>query len=282
MYRLLRVLAAAGILEEQPGRLFRLTGLGRGLRSDVPESLAGWVRFVGRPYEWAAWTRLPEAVRTGGHAFLIEHGADVWTYRGARPDEAVIFNRAMNSASGRMAEHVVAAHDFSRYRVVVDVGGGGGRLIAAILARNPDTRGILFDVPHIVAESRPYIEASGLAGRCELIGGSFFESASIPRGGDAYVLKSIIHDWHDDDSLKILAACRAAMETSARLLLVERLIAGPNEGLEAKLSDLNMFVTAGGQERAADEFRELLNRASFQMLNIVPAGVTNVIEAAPA
>lgn len=280
MYRLLRVLAAAGILEELAGRRFRLTVLGQGLRSEVPESVAGWVRFVGRPYEWAAWTRLTEGIRSGGHPFRIAHGSDVWTYRRDHPEEAAIFNRAMNSSSGRMADDVVAAHDFSRYRMVVDVGGGGGKLIATILARNPRTHGILFDVPHIVANSRPYIESSGVADRCQLIGGSFFES--VPRGGDAYVLKSIIHDWYDDDSLKILTACRAAMESSATLLLVERLIPGPNEGLEAKLSDLNMFVAPGGQERTADEFRELLGRASFRMQSIVPAGVTNVIEAAPA
>jgi hypothetical protein len=280
LYRLLRAVAAIGVLEELPGRRFRLTELGEGLRSDVPGSLAGWAAFIGRRSDWTGWARLIDGVRSGDFPFQLEHGTDPWSYRRAHPDEVPIFNRAMNSMSSQMAESVVAAYDFSRFGTVVDVGGGGGALIVEILSRNPAVRGVLFDEPHVVADARSYIEQAGLAGRCELVGGSFFET--VPGGADAYLLKSVLHDWYDEDAERILKVCRAAMRPDALLLIVERLIGPPNEGAVAKLSDLMMLVAAGGRERTADEWETVLRASGFELRSIVPTDDVAVIEAGMA
>lgn len=279
LYRLLRAVATTGVLEEQPERRFQLTDLGKGLRSDVPGSLAGWAAYIGRGYYWEAWSRLFEGVRTGAHAFRLVHGTDPWTYRRAHPDEAVIFNRAMNSTSEPVARSVVEAYDFSRFGTIVDVAGGGGVLLAVILARHPQARGVLFDMPHIVADSRAFLEQAGLLERCRLEGGSFFEK--VPSGGDAYLLKSILHDWLDADAVRILRTCRAAMRTDTPLLVIERVVGPPNDGFDVKFSDLNMFVAAGGQERTVEQWRALLAAGGFELRRAVAADGWSVLESWP-
>ncbi len=278
LYRLLRAVAAIGVLEELPERRFALTELGEGLRSDVSASLAGWAAFVGRGYYWAAWSRLIDGVRTGGHAFRLEHGTDPWTYRRTHPEEIPVFNRAMNSVSGQLAASLVVAYDFSKFRTIVDVGGGGGALIAAILDRHPGVRALLFDLPHIVAETRGFIEQAGFAARCELVGGSFFDS--VPAGGDAYVLKSVLHDWYDADVKRILEVCHQAMRPDAVLLVIERLLAPANEGVEGKFSDLNMLVAAGGCERTIEEWDAVLRASRFGRQGVTLVNDFAVIEAA--
>ena len=279
LFTLLRAVATLGVLEELPDRRFQLTELGQGLRSDAPRSLAGWTAFIGSPMHWRTWGRLLDTVRTGEQGFRLEHGTDPWTYRREHPEEVAVFNRAMNSASGVVAEAVVDAYDFSRFGTVVDVGGGGGRLLAEILSRHPGVKGVLFDLPHVVADSRAFIEQSGLADRCRLEGGSFFEKA--PADGDAYVLKSVLHDWYDEDALRILKTCLTAMREDALLLVVEGLVGPPNEGREVKFGDLNMMVAAGGQERTAEEWEVLFRAAGFELRRIVPAAGRAVLEAAP-
>jgi O-methyltransferase domain/Dimerisation domain len=278
LYRLLRAVAAIGVLEELPERRFALTEVGEGLRSDVSGSLAGWAAFVGREYYWAAWSRLIDGVRTGGHAFRLEHGTDPWTYRQTHPEEIPIFHRAMNSVSGQVADSLAAAYDFSRFRSVVDVGGGGGALIAAILGRHPGVRAVLFDLPRMVADARLFIEAAGFGARCELVGGNFFDG--VPSGGDAYVLKSVLHDWYDADVKRILDVCHAAMRPDAVLLVIERLLEPPNEGADGKFSDLNMLVAAGGCERTTEEWEAVLRAGGFGRRGITLVHGSAVIEAA--
>jgi SAM-dependent methyltransferase len=277
LYRLLRAVAAIGVLEELPGRRFMLTELGEGLRSGVPGSLADWAAFIGRRYCWAAWSRLIDGVRTGGHAFRLEHGTDPWTYRQLHPEEVPIFNRAMNSLSRQVVDSLVAAYDFSRFQTVVDVGGGGGALVAAILGQFPGVRAVLFDLPHVVADARGFIEKAGIAGRCELVGGSFFER--VPSGGDAYLLKSVLHDWYDEDVERILKVCHAAMRPGAVLLVLERLLAPPNEGAEGKFSDLNMLVAPGGRERTREEWDAVLRAGGFKLQGVTPVYSFAVLEA---
>jgi hypothetical protein len=187
----------------------------------------------------------------------------------------------MISASSRRIGPVLAAYDFSGIRTIVDVGGGHGAFIAAILSAYPTMRGILFDLPHVVAGAQPLLEAAAIVGRCETIGGSFLEAT--PRGGDAYLLSKVIHDWGDDRAAEILMNCRRVMAAHSRLLLVEAVIPPGNTPHPGKLADINMLVAnTGGRERTEAEFRSLLNTAGFTLTRIVPTqGESSVIEGTP-
>jgi hypothetical protein len=200
------------------------------------------------------------------------------SYRQTHPEEIQVFNRAMNSVSGQVADSVAATYDFSKFRTIVHVGGGGGALIAAILDRHPSVRALLFDLPHVVAEARRFIERAGFAARCELVGGSFFES--VPANGNAYLLKPVLHDWYDADVKRILEVCHAAMPPDAVLLVIERLLAPPNEGAEGKFADLNMLVAAGGCERTTEEWEAVLRASRFSWRGVTLVNDSAVIEAA--
>ena len=277
LYRLLRALASIGVLREENGRRFGLTTLGAGLRSDSSESLAGWASYVGTPDYWQAWGALEHSVRTGENAFRHVHGTDPWTRRAQHPEKSAVFDRAMTSLSRQVAASVLAAYDFGRFGTVVDVGGGNGAFLAAILAAYPAVRGVLFDQPHVVAGAAPILAAAGVADRCQVVGGSFFET--IPRSGDAYVLKAILHDWEDEQSVTILRACRRAMADGATLAVVERELGPANASPDAKFSDLNMLVGPGGRERSPADYAALFEAAGFRFVRFVPSVVgTGVYE----
>jgi len=271
LYRLLRVLASIGVLREGDDRLFSLTELGDALRSDAPRSLRAWAAFSGQPSIRAAWAALADSDRTGANAFKLVHGVDVWEYRREHPDESDLFDQAMAGLSHGVIDSLLEAYDFGRFRTIVDVGGGNGALLRALLERYENLRGVLYDQPHVV-------EGVDLGPRGEVVGGSFFET--VPEGADAYVLKWIIHDWLDEEALAILRTVRRAGGT---LLVVERVLGGPNETPEAKLSDLNMLVAAGGMERTLEEFGALFAAAGYRLERAVPtASAMHVLEAAPA
>ncbi len=281
LYRLLRALAAVGLLREADGRRFVLTALGEPLRSDVPGSLAGWAAFVGRPGFWQSWGALLHSVRTGENAFRHVHGTDVWGWRAERPEESAVFDRAMASLTGGADQALIEAYDFGRFGTVVDVGGGNGALIASLLGAFPAMQGILFDQPHVTAAAPDVLTAAGVADRCRVVGGSFFDG--VPEGGDAYVLKSIVHDWEDAEAVAIVRACRRAAGDGAALLLIERDLGPPNEAPAAKLSDLNMLVNPGGRERSVEEYAALFDAAGFAFVGATPtASGLSVLEAVPA
>jgi hypothetical protein len=274
LYRLLRALATVGVLREDDARTFELTELGEHLRSDDPQSIAGWAAFAGTPSIWAAWGALDHSVRTGENAFAHVHGDDVWTYRSTRPEESARFDRAMASHTGRAADAVLEVEDFARFSLIVDVGGGDGTLLAKILARRPEARGILFDQPHVVAKAV-------VPERCEAIGGNFFEG--VPEGGDAYLLKAIIHDWEEREAVAILQGARRAIAPQGRLFLIEWVLGDPNERPAAKFSDLNMLVAPGGRERRLDEYAALFDAAGFRLVGETEtSNGHSVIEAAPS
>jgi len=281
LYRLLRALASVGVFREEEGGRFALTDLAAGLRSDVPASLAGWAAFVGEPYQWQAWAALEHSVRTGENAFRHVHGTDSWTFRARHPELSAGFDRAMTSLSRQVTAAVLAAYDFGRFGTVVDVGGGNGALLAAILAEHPALRGVLFDQPHVVAGAGPLLAAAGVDDRAAVVGGSFFDA--VPEGGDAYVLKAILHDWEDEDCLRILRTCRRAMADGAALLVVERELGPPNKTPDGKFSDLNMLVGPGGRERAPEEYAALFAAAGFRFVGGAPSDVgTGVFEGTAA
>jgi hypothetical protein len=262
LYRLMRALAAAGVFHEEDGQRFSLTPIGDCLRRDAPESAYGWAMFVGSEYHWKVWRGLEQSVRTGETAAGHVLGTDVWTYRQQHPKLGVAFDLAMESNSNHQVATLLPIFDFGRFATIVDVGGGTGFFLAAILSRHPGARGVLFDQPQVVAGAPAVLERAGVADRCEVIGGDIFQA--VPEHGDAYVLKSILHDWNDQDSLAILRTCRRAMTDGAALLVVERDLGGPNDRLENKLSDLNMLTGPGGRERSQRDYAALLEAAGFE------------------
>jgi hypothetical protein len=275
LYRLLRALAPEGIFEELPERRFALTPKAELLRSDAPGSLHAWGEFIGRPYFWQGWGELLHSVSTGKSGVEKVVGMDPWEWRQQHPEDTGYFDRAMTSMTRIMSPAVVGAYDWGQFGVIADIAGGHGAQLADILAKFPKPRGILFDQPHVVEGAPAILHAAGVADRVRVVGGSFFES--VPQA-DGYILKHILHDWYDDDCVRILETIRAAAATSARLLVIERLIEGPNEGAAAKSSDLNMLVGPGGMERTRDEFEALLTLGSWRLVAAHPAGTHHVIE----
>ena len=278
--RLLRTLAAAGVLHEAQDGTFELTAVGQAMRTDVPDSLAPAVAMLDRDYAHEAWRHLEDTVRTGRNAFSTLHGEDVWTWRGARPDEAKIFDRAMTAQSAGVGAAVAAAFDFGSRAVVADIAGGEGSLVAAVLRTHPHLRGILFDQPSVVGRAVA-VRAPDLVGRCDVVGGSFFES--VPSGADVYIMKAILHDWEDAECLSILGNIRAVIPDTGALLLVERVLGPPNQDLEGRLSDLHMLLIPGGRERTRREWTALLEAGGFRLDDVRPArGPWQLVVATPA
>ena len=280
LYRLLRALAAAGVLHEGQDRTFSLTAVGQYLRCDISGSRHAWATFSGLPSYWGAWGQLLHSVRTGGNAFKHMHGIDVWAYRAQNPTESEIFDVAMREGSLRAFDDVAAICDFRRFKRIADIGGGDGSFLASILKAQDGCNGILFDQPHVVAAASTVLREAGVTERCKVVEGNFFEG--VPPGCDAYLLKFIIHDWQDEQAVALLRMCRRACKMSGRLVVVERVLASANEGLEDKLSDLNMLVSAGGRERTLEEFEVLFGAAQLAPVSVMRGnGWLTVIEAAP-
>jgi hypothetical protein len=269
--RLLRFLVSEGVFSlEEDGR-YGLTPLGELLRSDGIPSNRRAAIFYGCPEIWAAWGTLAEVVRTGQSGFELAHGESLFEYAAEHADFAAVFNDFMSEmARPRIA---AAAYDFTGVNVLVDVGGGDGSTVAAILANYSALNAVLFDLPAVVAGSDAVLETAGVAGRCRVVAGDFFES--VPTGGDVYLLSNILHDWEDDRCSRILSNCRAAMPTGARLVIVEAVV--PEKPSPVLLVDMQMMVVAGGVQRTASEFRGLLEPAGFTDMRVLSPGL---IEAA--
>jgi len=269
--RLLRALASIGVLEKADTR-YALTPMGDYLRSDRPGSLHAWAMLHSRSYFWNSWSALEHSIRTGENSFRHVYGTSVWEHRAAHPEESAVFDRAMAAGTSLTNRAILESSDFARFGTLVDVGGGNGALLAAILPRYPDLRGILFDQPHVVGPD--LLEAAGVLDRCAIVGGSFFEA--VPEGGDAYVLKFILHDWEDSEARAILAACRRAMAAGTSLFVLER----HTDGAELRFADLHMLVSPGGRERTLEEFQALLEATGFRLVGSTPAGsIVSIIEA---
>lgn len=280
LYRLLRALGSIGLLSETDGHLFELTPIGQSLRSEAPGSLRGLALLYGDEWLYGAYGALLYSVQTGESAFEHVHGTGFFEYLDQNAEAAAVFNDAMTAFSRQEEAAILAAYDFSRFERIVDVGGGRGSLLAAVLGAYPNAEGILFDQPSVVEGAPSLLTESGVTGRCRVEGGDFFDK--IPAGGDAYVLKRVIHDWDDEQSLRILRNCRAAMTNEAHLLLNESIVPSGGEPSEAKLFDINMLVSCGALERTEQEYEDLLDAAGFEMTRAVPTrSPLSLIEARP-
>ena len=280
LYRVLRALASVGVLESHD-RQFAQTPLSETLGTDAPGSLRWFtVSELGQEH-YPAWGNLMQSVRTGEIAFDHFFGVDVWGYFQRNPEDAAVFNDSMTAVTAAANQEIMTKYDFSGFKKVVDVGGGHGGLITSILKNNSHVRGVLFDAPQVIEGARPKIEAAGLADRCETVSGDFFKS--VPAGGDAYVMKWIIHDWDDQKAVTILRNCRNEMQPNGKLILVDCVVPETNEPHFSKFIDLNMLVMTGGKERTEEEFEELLADAGFKLLRVIPTDVpTSIVEAEPA
>jgi len=280
LYRLLRALASLGIFAETTDGRFQLTAFAQTLRSDVPGSLRGLALLFGDEWLWQAYGRTLHSVTTGLPAFDLVHGQALFEYLHRRPEAASIFDQAMTANSEQESTAVLAAYDFSDAVNLVDVGGGQGALLAAILKAYPQAYGVLLDQGSVIDRARSVIDYAGVADRCAMMPGNFFEA--VPDGGDLYVLKSILHDWDDRQSMTILKNCREVMRRGSRLLVIERVVPEGNEPSEAKLFDINMLVVTGGLERTEREYQKIFEAAGFELTRIIPTKApVSIVEGVP-
>ena len=280
LYRTLRLLTSFGIFSEVEPLRFEQTPLSELLRSEIPGSLRQWMRMVGLPVWGPMFADAMHSVKTGEPSFKRSVGVEFFEYLMGRPRDGEIFNEAMTSLGQDVDAAVVQAYDFSSVRRLVDVGGGHGALISAILQANPELKGILFDRPHVIEGAVRTLSAAAVADRCEINGGDFFES--VPAGGDAYILKWIVHDWDHDRAVSILRNCRRAITQTGRLLLIETVIPGPDEPHAGKIMDFVMLLGLGGQERTEQQYAGLLREAGFELRTVVPtASAMSLVEATP-
>lgn len=271
LFRLLRFLTGVGLFAEVAPRRFALTPLGGLLRSDIPGSGRPMTVLLMNDPHWRAWGNLLHSVRTGETAFDHTHGMPLFDYLAEHPDDAAVFNAGMSSMAARSGPDIAKIYDFTGIERLVDVGGGHGQLLASILAANPAMQGVLFDRPEVVAGARATFEAAGVAGRCELVSGDFFEA--VPEGADAYILQLIIHDWDDARAVAILRNCRRAMAEGGRVLVADARVAPDyREALPVLQADLEMMVETGGRERNDDEYRALFEAAGFTLTRVIPVG----------
>jgi hypothetical protein len=288
--RLLRCLAALGLLKEVPGEAgspggFRTTPAGGLLREDTPGSVRAFVRMFTDPAMVRSWESLDGSVQTGDTAFDTVFGKRFFDHLKEQPELSAQFNAAMSWGSQSVAAALPAHYDFGRFTTVVDVGGGDGTLLAAILQAHTGPRGILYDTAEGLAQAPETLKNADVADRADTVTGDFF--TSVPEGGDLYLLKNVVHDWDDDTCVGILRRCRQAMPEHGRLLVLEPVLpdsVGPGAPALAYLSDLNMLVNLGGRERTRDDFTALCHAAGFHTPTVTPLPGQDtycVIEAAP-
>lgn len=278
LYRLLRGLSSVGIFVEGEQRRFRNSLLGETLRRNVPGSIRGFARHVGLDVAWKAWGEILYSVKTGKSAFDRVAGEPAFDYISKRPAEAEIINESMTAICESESQAVVKAYDFSNARMIIDVGGGHGLLLARILKANPQAKGILFELPHASDGAKQLFAKHDLTQRVNVVAGNALQS--VPFGGDIYIMKHVIHDWDDDRSIQFMKNCAAAMSSGSKLLLVETVLTPPNVSHFGKLLDLEMLVmSAGGRERTTDEYQRLYTAAGLKMTGIYSTeGSHSVIE----
>jgi len=277
LLRLLRAGAELGLVAEGEPDCYGLTELGECLRRDSPLSLREYALGLVAPGHWDPWGRFEEAIRTGEATAPQVLGMKMWDYYAVHTEEGDHFSRAMGELSAMALADVTRVIDSSTAGVVVDVGGAYGVLLAKLLEQNPQSRGILFDLPGVIDKAQLEVSRSPLAGRIDVVGGDFFQQ--VPGGGDLYVLKSILHDWDDEHATRILATCRQAAAPGSRLLVIEMVVPEPWAPSPVHLIDLNLLVMMGGVERTQSEYAALLVDSGWDLKQATPTGLFSVLEA---
>lgn len=278
LYRILRALAGVGVFSEDDQGRFSLTPLAETLGSPGGRAYA---RLHGREL-YTAWGRMLDTVNGGQPAFIEAHGAPLFEYLENNPDRGQVFDRAMTGHHGGETGPMLDAYDFSGFREIVDVGGGNGSLLVEALARHRSLRGVLFDLPRVVERAGADLVASGIGNRIRAVGGSFLDEGSIPAGADAYLLRHVIHDWNDADTVTILRHTRQAAAPNGRVLVVEMVIPAGNTPNFGKWLDL-MMLAYGGKERTGKEYGRLFAEAGLDLTRVVDTGIgISVVEGLPA
>ncbi len=275
LYRLLRMLAGAGVFDEDAAGRFTLTPLGSTLRSDTPDSVRDWALFIAAPPVWAAWSNLLHSVQTGQSAFEHTFGTRLFSYMTDHPELGAAYNNWMARQSDLQNGAILASYDFSAHRQVVDVGGGQGATLTAILQANPRVIGVLFDLPQVV---NTVTLPDNVASRSEIVAGDMLES--LPPGGDVYILKRVLMDWSDELAARALRNCREVMAESGRVLVIEPIVAEGNEPGVSTFLDMTMLVMqGGGRVRTHAEHRAVFESAGLVLTRIIPtASPLRVVE----
>ncbi|MBZ4394219.1 acetylserotonin O-methyltransferase [Myxococcus sp. AS-1-15] len=266
LYRVLRLLASVEVFAEDEAGRFSLTPAAEYLRTDAPGSLHSAVRMLTQRIFWAPTGELTQTVRTGQTPFDRIFGKPFFDYLTSDPVQGDIFHQGMSSLSDMENKAIAGSYDFTPLRRVVDVGGGHGGFLIEVLQAAPQVRGVLFDHAHVLSGSR--VARAGLAERCELVEGDFFQS--VPAGADAYVLKRILHDWSDETCVTLLRHCRSAMAEGGRVLVVDTVIPPGNGPHGGKVLDVMMLASLPGRERTEEDFRELFAQADLKLSRILP------------
>lgn len=267
LYRVLRTLASAGIFAEQAEQEFELTPIAELLQSGGPNSMRDFAIMMDEDWIWSAWGELMYSVETGGVAHEKVQGMSSFEFFEQNTEAGKVFNRAMTNLSLTVIPAIVGTYNFSSVSRLVDIAGGHGLLLAGVLKANPHVRGVLFDLPFVIAGAGELLEKEGVSGRVELTSGDFFES--VPAGADAYIMKHIIHDWDDERSIRILQNIRSAMNEKGKVLIVEMVVPEGNVPSPSKALDLLMLVMEG-RERTEDEYKRLLEASGFRLTRIIP------------
>ena len=280
LHRVMRALAGLGVLSEDDNHRFALTPLGEALKTGAPGSARSTILALAGEWWWRGWEQFDYSLATGSTGMQKVFGMSVFEYLASHPQDASYFNEAMIGFHGDEPPAVASIFDFSRFGTVVDVGGGTGNLMAAILDRHSGVRGTLCELPHVVKAARTALEARGLGDRVAVASIDFFKE--VPPGGDAYILSHVLHDWTEAECLTILGNCRTAMKADARLLIVETVLPAGNAPHPGKLLDIAMLVMPGGQERTEAEYGALVSKAGFRLVRVVPTpSAVSIFEAIP-
>jgi len=280
LYRLLRALASLGIFKEGRDSCFENTPLSELIRADVPGSVRDIV--IMRPLDGfiLAWNKLMDVVRTGKPSFKDVNGCDQWEYFRRHPDMGERFNKGIAARTSQVTYALLKSYDFSQFKTLIDVGGGLGTVLASILNKFPHLHGCLYEQSSVIEGAKSFLEAQGVISRCNLISGNFFES--VPRDFDAYLIKSIMHDWEDEKALAILKNCRASINKNGKLLIIDAVIGRDNAPHPAKWKDLMMMVVYGSRERTEQEFQNLLRASNFELKKVIALPLPDaLIEAVP-